>query len=100
MTTIWHNLKETAINTYNTLGLAWWVEIETQNPRCTYYFGPFLSSTDAKVETKGYVEDLEAEGAQGILVNVKRCKPDNLTIAEDLGERIDRKVTPAFSGQI
>ncbi|AFY48914.1 protein of unknown function (DUF1816) [Nostoc sp. PCC 7524] len=100
MKTIWQNLKEALINTFNTFGLAWWVEIETQNPRCTYYFGPFLSSTDAKVAIKGYVEDLEAEGAQGILVNVKRCKPDDLTIADDLGERFDRKVTPAFGGQM
>ncbi|WP_066383281.1 MULTISPECIES: DUF1816 domain-containing protein [unclassified Anabaena] len=100
MTTIWHNLKETGINTLSVFGLAWWIEIETQNPRCTYYFGPYLSSTEAKIEIKGYVEDLEAEGAQGIVVNVKRCKPDNLTIADDLGEIFDRKVTPAFSGQI
>jgi hypothetical protein len=33
-------------------------------------------------------------------VNVKRCKPNVLTIAEDLGEWIDRKVKPVFSGQI
>ncbi len=98
MKTIWDNLKESLINTFNSLGLAWWVEIVTQNPRCTYYFGPFLSSTDAKAALKGYVEDLEVEGAQGILVNVKRCKPGTLTIAEDLGERIDRKVKPVFSG--
>ncbi len=98
MKTIWDNLKESLINTFNSLGLAWWVEIVTQNPRCTYYFGPFLSSTDAKAALKGYVEDLEIEGAQGILVNVKRCKPGTLTIAEDLGERIDRKVKPVFSG--
>ncbi|WGV26128.1 DUF1816 domain-containing protein [Halotia branconii] len=98
MKTIWDNLKESLINTFNSLGLAWWVEIVTQNPRCTYYFGPFLSSADAKVALKGYVEDLEAEGAQGIIVNVKRCKPGTLTIAEDLGERIDRKVKPVFSG--
>ncbi|EAW44944.1 DUF1816 domain-containing protein [Nodularia spumigena CS-584] len=100
MQTIWNHLKESLINTFHNLGLAWWVEIVTQNPRCTYYFGPFLSSADAKVALKGYVEDLEVEGAQGILVNVKRCKPGTLTIAEDLGERIDRKVKPAFSGQI
>ncbi|QSJ20394.1 DUF1816 domain-containing protein [Nostoc sp. UHCC 0702] len=100
MKTIWDNLKEALISTFNNLGLAWWVEIVTQNPRCTYYFGPFLSSSDAKVAIKGYVEDLEIEGAQGILVNVKRCKPNTLTIAEDLGERIDRKVKPVFSGQI
>jgi Domain of unknown function (DUF1816) len=100
MNTIWNNLKEAAINSFNALGLAWWVEIVTQNPRCTYYFGPFLSSADAKVATKGYIEDLETEGAQGIQVNVKRCKPNDLTIADDLGERLDRKVKPAFSGQM
>lgn len=100
MKTIWDNFKESLINTFHQLGLAWWVEIVTQNPRCTYYFGPFFSSGDAKVAIKGYVEDLEVEGAQGIVVNVKRCKPGNLTIAEDLGERIDLKVKPAFGGQI
>ena len=93
-------MKEALINTFNSLGLAWWVEIVTQKPRCTYYFGPFLTSADAKSALKGYVEDLQVENAQGIQVNVKRCKPNNLTIAEDLGERFDRKVTPAFSGQI
>ncbi|BAB73117.1 DUF1816 domain-containing protein [Anabaena sp. FACHB-709] len=100
MKTIWQNLKEITINTFNTFGLAWWVEITTQNPCCTYYFGPFLNSAEAKLAIKGYVEDLETEGAQGIGVNVKRCKPNNLTIAEDLGERLDRKVKPAFSGQM
>ncbi|MEH2394325.1 MAG: DUF1816 domain-containing protein [Nostoc sp.] len=100
MKTIWHNLKEVLINTFDYLGLAWWVEIGTQNPRCTYYFGPFLSSSEAKLSSTGYIEDLEVEGAQGIAVNVKRCKPNTLTIADDLGEKIDRKVQPAFGGQI
>ncbi|MCC5621318.1 DUF1816 domain-containing protein [Nostoc sp. CHAB 5715] len=100
MKTIWHNLKEVLINTFDFIGLAWWVEIVTQNPRCTYYFGPFLSSSDAKLSSIGYIEDLEIEGAQGISVNIKRCKPNTLTIAEDLGERFDRKVKPVFSGQI
>jgi hypothetical protein len=100
MKTIWHNLKEVLINTFENLGLAWWVEIVTQNPRCTYYFGPFLSSSDATIASKGYIEDLELEGATGIVVSVKRCKPNTLTIADDLGERFDRKVQPIFSGQI
>lgn len=100
MKTIWHNFKELLINAFQNFGLAWWVEIVTRNPRCTYYFGPFLSSSDAKAALSGYVEDLENEGAQGIVINVKRCKPDALTIADDLGERIDRKVQPAFSGQM
>ncbi|MBD2667400.1 hypothetical protein B6N60_01688 [Richelia sinica FACHB-800] len=100
MKTIWHNLKERLISSFNDLGLAWWVEIVTQNPRCTYYFGPFLSSVEANLASKGYIEDLEIEGAQGIIVNIKRCKPNSLTIADDLGEWIDRKVKPVFSGQI
>lgn len=100
MKTIWHNLKEVLINTFDYLGLAWWAEIVTHNPRCTYYFGPFLSSSDARLASIGYIEDLEVEGAQGIVVDVKRCKPNTLTIAEDLGERFDRKVQPIFGGQI
>jgi hypothetical protein len=100
MKTIWHNLQEGLINTLNGLGLAWWVEVITKNPNCTYYFGPFLSSVEANQASKGYIEDLEIEGAQGIIVNIKRCKPSVLTIAEDLGEWIDRKVKPVFSGQI
>ncbi|NWF57781.1 MAG: DUF1816 domain-containing protein [Fischerella sp.] len=100
MKTIWDSTKEFLINAFQNFGLAWWVEIVTQHPRCTYYFGPFLNSAEAKAAIKGYVEDLEQEGAQGIAVNVKRCKPEALTIAEDLGERIDRKVQPAFSGQV
>jgi hypothetical protein len=100
MKTLWHNLKEVLINTFDYLGLAWWVEIVTQNPRCTYYFGPFLSSSDARLSSIGYIEDLEMEGATGITMHIKRCKPNTLTIAEDLGERFDRKVQPAFGGQI
>ncbi len=100
MKTIWHNFQEGLISTFNGLGLAWWVEVVTQNPKCTYYFGPFFSSAAASKASNGYIEDLEIEGAQGIIVNIKRCKPSVLTIAEDLGEWIDRKVKPVFSGQI
>lgn len=100
MKSIWKNLKELLINVFDNFGLAWWVEIITQSPRCTYYFGPFVSSADAKAATKGYVEDLEQEGAQGIIIDIKRCKPSALTIADDLGERTDRKVQPVFSGQM
>jgi hypothetical protein len=100
MKSTWNNLKEVVTNVFQNLGLAWWVEVATQTPRCTYYFGPFLNSAEAKAASKGYIEDLEQEGAQGLNVNVKRCKPVTLTVAEDLGEWIDRKVKPVFSGQM
>lgn len=100
MDSIWDNIKEFLVNIFHNLGWAWWVEIGTQNPSCTYYFGPFLSSQEANASVKGYIEDLEMEGAQGIVVNIKRCKPEKLTIADDLGERFDLLKKPIFSGQM
>ena len=79
-------MKEFLTNLLNMLGLAWWVEVITENPRCTYYFGPFMNEKDAQASRTGYVEDLEHEGAQGIIVSVKRCKPASLTISEDASE--------------
>lgn len=100
MKTFWNDIKENLTNFFHSLGWAWWVEIVTQNPRCTYYFGPFLSSKEADAAKAGYVEDLEQEGAQGIVVQIKRCKPNNLTISEDLGDRVEHQVKPVFSGQM
>jgi Domain of unknown function (DUF1816) len=62
------------------IGKAWWVEIFTERPNCTYYFGPFVNSKEAENAIEGYVEDLENESAQGIKTQIKRCKPDCLTI--------------------
>jgi len=63
-------------------GWAWWVEIETTQPECIYYFGPFMTEAEAKSHTGGYKEDLENEGAQGIKIKICRCNPhpDRLTI--------------------
>ncbi|HBE60315.1 MAG TPA: hypothetical protein DEG17_11495 [Cyanobacteria bacterium UBA11149] len=83
------------------LGLAFWVEIVTDNPKCTYYFGPFLSAQEAETAKGGYIEDLENEGAQGIAVTVKRCKPSNLTIFdEDFSEPMNSKLMSNLSGQL
>jgi hypothetical protein len=62
---------------------AWWVEVVTAQPKCTYYFGPFATSQEAKRAESGYVEDLEKEGSKGIVVQVKWCQPKELTIAEE-----------------
>jgi Fe-S oxidoreductase len=100
MKTFWDNFKEVLINLFHSFGWAWWVEIVTQSPHCTYYFGPFLSVKEANGAKSGYVEDLEQEGAQGIIVTVKRCKPSHLTIFDELGDRIDRNPVTVFSGQM
>lgn len=76
-------MKETWISILQTVGAAWWVEIMTDSPRCTYYFGPFASATEAEQHKGGYVEDLMQEGAQGIQLSIKRCKPSKLTIYDE-----------------
>ncbi|WP_396136665.1 DUF1816 domain-containing protein [Chamaesiphon sp. VAR_48_metabat_403] len=63
---------------------AWWIEIFTEQPKCTYYFGPFAGAQEAEAASTGFVEDLEAEFAQGIKIKIDRhCQPDLLTIEHD-----------------
>ncbi|MDM9583515.1 MULTISPECIES: DUF1816 domain-containing protein [unclassified Nostoc] len=59
---------------------AWWVEINTDVPECTYYFGPFDTEKEAQIYRSGYVEDLYQEGARNIVTLVKQCQPNVLTI--------------------
>ena len=77
-------IDEIWTNTLHFLGQAWWVEVLTTQPRCTYYFGPFGGVESANRAVSGYVEDLESESAQGIKTQVKRCHPARLTIEHDL----------------
>lgn len=66
------------------LKTAVWVEIITDRPRCTYYFGPFSSASEAKVACPGYIEDLKSEGAVGIKFMIKRCRPKVLTVCDEV----------------
>ncbi len=86
-------------NTLDFVGQAWWVEISTAEPKCTYYFGPFSNAQVANLAQAGYVEDLESEQAQVLQVQVKRCKPNRLTIDYDMGELSDRERWTMLSGQ-
>ena len=81
-------MKEILISIFNFFGLAWWIEVVTQNPACRYYFGPFLTARDAEDEKLGYLEDLEAEGSQVSAVFTKRCKPSKITIETQLAGSI------------
>ncbi|AFY78477.1 protein of unknown function (DUF1816) [Pleurocapsa sp. PCC 7327] len=63
--------------------LPWWVVIRTAKPRCTYYFGPFDTPQEAKLNQGGYVEDLMGEGADGITIEIQQCQPEVLTIEEE-----------------
>lgn len=92
-------MQEFLISLLDGLGLAWWVEIKTESPHCTYYFGPFLSSSEAEAAKPGYITDLQEEGAQNIVVVVKRCKPAGLTIFDD-GAELRNQVAPSFSSPL
>ncbi len=81
--TLLHKIKRVLLDFLLKLDTSWWVEISTDSPHCIYYFGPFRNIKEAETAHFGYVEDLESEAAQGILVNIKRCKPDVLTVFDE-----------------
>jgi Domain of unknown function (DUF1816) len=87
-------------NALDLVGQAWWIEISTAEPKCTYYFGPFANEGIANLARAGYIEDLESENAQVMQVQVKRCKPNRLTIDDDMGEQPDRELWTVLSGQV
>ncbi len=61
----------------------WWVKIITVKPKCVYYFGPFDSQNEARESQSGYIEDLTAEQARGISIEIEQHRPKLLTIAEE-----------------
>src|SRR5919202_3435361 len=79
-------------------GMAWWVEIVTKKPDCTYYFGPFASHREAQLSQLGYIEDLERERPQLIAIEIKQCQPKYLTIFEDgWRDKLDSKTSQGMS---
>ena len=65
----------------NKLGLAWWAKIETQQPNCTYWYGPFITKRSLKVNMSSFIEDLSKEGYENIQHSFVRCKKEEpLTI--------------------
>jgi hypothetical protein len=74
------NIQDIWSSALHLMGQAWWVEITTDRPHCTYYFGPFATAVEADESKAGYIEDLESESAQGMQVAIKRCKPVQMTI--------------------
>lgn len=71
MTNLW-------LSVLNALGLAWWIEVKTDD--CTYYFGPFADQSDAEAEQPGYIEDLEHDGETSIQASLMKGKPNQLTV--------------------
>ncbi|MEG4091113.1 DUF1816 domain-containing protein [Microcoleus sp. Pol12B4] len=62
----------------------WWVEVETDSPKRTYYFGPYDSRQEASNSSNRYIRDLENKGAKKISINIKQgSQPTHLTASED-----------------
>ncbi|MEQ9237004.1 DUF1816 domain-containing protein [Coleofasciculus sp. E2-BRE-01] len=83
MTGFWKKHQNTFLASLERLGLAWWLKIVTDNPHCTYYFGPFGSGKQAKLHQSGYIEDLKEEGSQIRVTELKQGQPQLLTISEN-----------------
>ena len=60
----------------------YWIEIQTKNPTCTYYFGHFNHPLAAKIMEQGYIRDLIEEKAIVTSIKLKRENPERLTIIE------------------
>lgn len=92
------NTKEFFTSYLEMTGKAWWVEIVTKKPNCTYYFGPFASHREAQLSQLGYIEDLEQERPQLIAIEIKQCQPKELTIFEDEWiHQIDKNISHHLS---
>ena len=64
-------------------GKAWWVRINTEHPKYTYYFGPFFSRSTAQQKQPSFVEDLQAEQAVVAEAAIEWCAPEQITIPGD-----------------
>lgn len=93
-------MKEVFTKLLTIAGWAYWIKITTEQPRCTYYFGPFLSINEAKSAQPGFIEDLHEEDAKSIKVGIQRCQPEELTIFDEPSDRQDFKPVLAFNHQL
>ncbi|MBL1175391.1 DUF1816 domain-containing protein [Pantanalinema sp. GBBB05] len=75
--------KEVVTGFVQSIGTNWWLEVTTNEPYCVYYFGPFDKAIEAKDAASGYIQDLQTEGARGISMVIKRCKPTAMTICHE-----------------
>ena len=60
----------------NKLGLAWWAKIETEQPNCTYWYGPFITKRSLKENIPSFIQDLNHEGSTNVKYSFIRCKKD------------------------
>lgn len=94
----WANNNEFFTSYLQKMRTAWWIEIVTEQPKFTYYFGPFASVAEARISQVDYIKDLEAD-AQVIDVTIKSGWPSELRIPEnELRQSLESQRPSAISG--
>ena len=74
---MWFNKPKKLIRNFgNKLGLAWWAKIETEEPLCTYWFGPFITKRSLKENMSSFISELSEEGFKSIKHSLVRCKKE------------------------
>ena len=58
----------------NSIGLAWWAKVETNQPDVTYWFGPFLTRKSLETNLSVFLEDLVGEGVHSVTHKYQRCR--------------------------
>ena len=81
------------------IGLDWWIKVVTDDPECTYSFGPYDSKSEAEAEQFGFIEDLKCENAIIVSQEVMRDKPTEYTIYDERTDFLGINPRPVFSGQ-
>ena len=62
----------------------WWIIILADKPMYIYYFGVFDSYLEAKYSKEKYAEDLKKKGSEIVGIQIKLCRPRQLTIPATL----------------
>ena len=63
---------EFILHTINLIGFAWWAKVETSNPSCYYWFGPFISNRILAINLEIFLSDLSQEKPSSIKHNIIR----------------------------
>ena len=56
----------------NKVGLAWWAQVETSEPKVTYWFGPFMTRRRLNNKLPIFLKDLSDEGSGQINHSIAR----------------------------
>ncbi len=74
--------RELILATSNTLGHAWWAEVETLEPKTIYLYGPFLSEKSLESSLKCFLDDIYKENISNVSYKfVKGTKTEPLTFS-------------------